>query len=66
MIARDYRPQAKLSQHLKDVRLILAEAERLGAAVPLSDVNRGLLEEAERRGLGESDNAAVREVYRPT
>src|SRR5262245_54675767 len=44
MVAHDFRPQARLAQHLKDVRLILAEAERAGAAVPLSELHRVLLE----------------------
>ena len=34
MIARDFTPQARLSQHLKDVRLILDEAGRVGVASP--------------------------------
>ena len=31
MVERDYGLQARLSQHLKDVRLILAEAETKNA-----------------------------------
>jgi 3-hydroxyisobutyrate dehydrogenase-like beta-hydroxyacid dehydrogenase len=52
-------PQARLSQHLKDVGLILAEAERVGAAVPLSELHRKLLECVQAAGLGDADNAAV-------
>jgi 3-hydroxyisobutyrate dehydrogenase-like beta-hydroxyacid dehydrogenase len=59
MIAGEFQPQARLSQHLKDVRLILAEAERVGALVPLSRLHRELLEAVEAGGWGEEDNAAV-------
>lgn len=63
MIAGEFQPQARLAQHLKDVRLILAEAERVGALVPLSQVHRDLLEWVEARGWGEEDNAAVIRAY---
>ncbi len=63
MIARDFSPQARLSQHLKDVRLIRALARRQGARVPLSEIHERLLDEAVARGLGDADNSAVFEVY---
>jgi 3-hydroxyisobutyrate dehydrogenase-like beta-hydroxyacid dehydrogenase len=56
MIARDFTPQAKLSQHLKDVRLMLAAS---GIPLPLSETHRELLEKAEALGYGEADNSAV-------
>lgn len=59
MLAGDFAPQARLSQHLKDVRLILAAGARTGARLPLSSVHRQLLEWAEEAGLGESDNSAI-------
>jgi 3-hydroxyisobutyrate dehydrogenase-like beta-hydroxyacid dehydrogenase len=59
MVDHDFRPQARVAQHLKDVRLILAEAERAGAAVPLSELHRQLLERVVAAGLGDADNAAV-------
>ena len=59
MISGDFAPQAKLSQHLKDVRLILGEGERAGAALPLSALHEKLLAELVERGLGECDNSAV-------
>jgi 3-hydroxyisobutyrate dehydrogenase-like beta-hydroxyacid dehydrogenase len=65
MIAGEFQPQARLSQHLKDVRLILAEAERVGALVPLSRLHRDLLEAVERGGWGEEDNSAVIRAYAP-
>ncbi len=64
MVSGDFQPpQAKLSQHLKDVRLILAEARRVGAATPLSEVHRTLLERAEHQGLGDADNSAIIEAF---
>ncbi len=64
MLARDFQPQARLSQHLKDVRLILEAGGRTGAALPLSSLHRQLLERAEAAGWGDSDNSAVIEVFR--
>ena len=64
MIQQEYSPQAKLSQHFKDVRLILELAQRKGATTPLSQVHRDLLQKAETLGLGDLDNSSIREVYR--
>jgi 3-hydroxyisobutyrate dehydrogenase-like beta-hydroxyacid dehydrogenase len=41
------------------VRLILEEASRGGASLPLSTVHLELLEAAEAAGLGDLDNSAV-------
>jgi 3-hydroxyisobutyrate dehydrogenase-like beta-hydroxyacid dehydrogenase len=59
MVAGDFTPQAKLSQHLKDVRIILDEANRAGQPLPLSTLHRQLLEQAEQLGCGELDNSAI-------
>ena len=64
MVQRDYQPQARLSQHLKDVRLIQELADNLHARVPLTEVHQRLLVEAEQSGWGDADNSAVIEVYR--
>jgi 3-hydroxyisobutyrate dehydrogenase-like beta-hydroxyacid dehydrogenase len=61
MLARDYTPEARLSQHLKDVRLILKAA---GEPLPLSAKHAELLERAEELGLGALDNSAIVEVFR--
>ena len=55
MLDEDFTVQARLSQHLKDVRLILAS----GVTLPLSETHRQLLEQAEAMGLGEADNCAI-------
>jgi 3-hydroxyisobutyrate dehydrogenase-like beta-hydroxyacid dehydrogenase len=65
MVAGDFAPEARLSQHLKDVRLILAEARRVGAETPLSLAHLGLLEAAEAAGYGEADNSAVIRAFDP-
>ncbi len=63
MIAGDFTAQARLSQHLKDVRLILASGAKCGAWLPLSAVHRELLERAEARGFGGADNSAVVKAF---
>ncbi len=64
MVSRDYTPQARLSQHLKDLRLILDAASGAGLTLPLADAHRRLMEHAERIGLGDQDNSAVLEALR--
>lgn len=64
MVAREYAPQARLAQHLKDVRLIRELAQRHGAWVPLSEVHEVLLARGVEQGWGEADNSALIEVYR--
>jgi 3-hydroxyisobutyrate dehydrogenase-like beta-hydroxyacid dehydrogenase len=64
MVNRDYATQAKLSQHLKDIRLILKAAHQVGMHPGLVDVHRQWLEQGETMGLGELDNSAVIEVVR--
>ncbi len=67
MIDASYQPpQARLTQHLKDVRLMLAEAERAGIQLPLTASHRALLESAESLGYGAHDTSAVIEAYRQT
>ena len=59
MVREDFEPVARLSQHLKDVRLILEAGAAAGATLPLSQLHLELLELAEQRGYGASDNSAV-------
>ena len=59
MIREEFEPQARLSQHLKDVRLILSRAEDGGAKLPLSEVHHNLLQRVEDAGDGDLDNSAV-------
>jgi 3-hydroxyisobutyrate dehydrogenase-like beta-hydroxyacid dehydrogenase len=64
LVERDFTVQAKLSQHLKDVQLMLDAAAAIGLELPLTDTHRRLMEEAESAGLGELDNSAIIEVLR--
>jgi 3-hydroxyisobutyrate dehydrogenase-like beta-hydroxyacid dehydrogenase len=64
MLAGDFQVQAKLAQHLKDVRLMLAGADEAGAALPLSQIHAQLLEQAVSAGFGELDNSAIIKIYR--
>ncbi|MBA4062467.1 MAG: NAD(P)-dependent oxidoreductase [Isosphaera sp.] len=59
MIDGDFAPEAKLAQHLKDVRLILEYGARAGASLPVSRLHEGLLAGLVARGLGDLDNSAV-------
>jgi 3-hydroxyisobutyrate dehydrogenase-like beta-hydroxyacid dehydrogenase len=60
MIESDFTPpQARLSQHLKDVRLMLQAAAAAGRTLPLTLTHQQLLQRAEQQGLGELDNSAV-------
>lgn len=63
MLARDFTPQARLAQHLKDVRLILDAGARVAARLPLSEAHRRLLEQLDAAGLGALDNSAILRAY---
>lgn len=62
MVMEDFTPQARLSQHLKDVRLMLKAARAARLRLPFTRVHRQLLEAAERAGLGALDNSALIKV----
>ena len=64
MIENDFQVQARLSQHLKDVRLMLSAVQDSGLSLPLTGTHAELLEKAEAAGLGELDNSAIIRVYR--
>ena len=65
MIRGDFAPEARLSQHLKDVRLIVDTGRQAGLPMPLSAAHRTMLEEAESAGYGELDNSAIIKVLLP-
>ena len=59
MLSGDFKPQARLSQHLKDVRLMLAAATKARTKLPLSETHCQILAAAEAAGLGQLDNSAI-------
>jgi 3-hydroxyisobutyrate dehydrogenase-like beta-hydroxyacid dehydrogenase len=59
MIRGDFEPQARLSQHHKDVRLMLQAAAAAGTDLPLTQAHARLLELAESAGYGSQDNSAI-------
>jgi 3-hydroxyisobutyrate dehydrogenase-like beta-hydroxyacid dehydrogenase len=63
MLHHDFSVEARLSQHLKDVRLILGMAASKHAKTPLSEVHRHLLEALESAGYGDVDNSAIVMAY---
>ena len=67
MIERSFEPpEARLAQHLKDVRIILQAGRDSGARLPLSGVHEELLSEAVERGWGGLDNSAVIRLFEET
>jgi 3-hydroxyisobutyrate dehydrogenase-like beta-hydroxyacid dehydrogenase len=64
MIRSEFSPDARLSQHLKDVRLMLELGAQAGLPMILSAAHRSILEQAEAAGLGALDNSALIQVLR--
>jgi 3-hydroxyisobutyrate dehydrogenase len=62
MLERDFEPLFKLEHMLKDIRHCLAEAEALGLDLELARTAEGYYAEADARGRGEHDFAAVIEA----
>ena len=64
MIQGDYSPQSHIAQTLKDARLILEEARRVGQPLPLMEINTALLAATVELGGPERDSSAVIEAIR--
>jgi 3-hydroxyisobutyrate dehydrogenase-like beta-hydroxyacid dehydrogenase len=64
MIEGNFVPEGRVTQHLKDVRLILEQAGRKGQRLPLLEVHAEVLEACLRAGEGDFDNSAVIEEVR--
>ncbi|HXE59277.1 MAG TPA: NAD(P)-dependent oxidoreductase [Gemmatimonadaceae bacterium] len=62
LFERRYDPQFSTRLMLKDLELVLANAEQHGLALPATAVIRDQFARAVAAGLGDSDAAAVREV----
>ena len=59
MLSGDFTPHSRISQHHKDVSIILEYAARAGLELPLSKTHLELMDGAIQAGDGELDNAAV-------
>ena len=59
MLNDDFAAHGKITQHLKDVHLMLDYAQRTQQALPLMSVVKDLLDGCVNHGEGEWDNAAV-------
>ena len=65
MVRRDYSPESRLAQTLKDARLILDEARGAGQTLPLMETNLRLLERAISLCGPDADPSAIIESLRP-
>jgi 3-hydroxyisobutyrate dehydrogenase-like beta-hydroxyacid dehydrogenase len=59
MVEHDFQPEARLAQHLKDVRIIRSLGEKTGARLPLTALHERMLEQAVANGHGGDDNSAI-------
>lgn len=66
MLEGDFTVQARLTQHRKDVDIILAEGAKAGLQLPLSALHVELLRQAEAEGWGTLDNSAIANLWRAT
>jgi 3-hydroxyisobutyrate dehydrogenase-like beta-hydroxyacid dehydrogenase len=64
MIARDFRPEGRARQTLKDVHLMLDQARKVGQPLPLLSVNADVLEACVRHGEADLDNSVIVEEIR--
>ena len=59
MIESDFRAQGRARQHLKDVHLMLDQANKIGQPLPLLSVHCDVLETCVRNGEGDLDNSVI-------
>ena len=59
MIASDFRPEGRARQTLKDVHLMLDQAQKVGQPLPLLEVHCDVLEACVRAGESELDNSVI-------
>jgi 3-hydroxyisobutyrate dehydrogenase-like beta-hydroxyacid dehydrogenase len=67
MTRGEFTPEGRVTQHLKDVHLMLEQAERAKQRLPLLEIHADVLEACVRQGEGDLDNSAViKEIRRRT
>jgi 2-hydroxy-3-oxopropionate reductase len=59
MIRGEFTAEGRITQHLKDVHLMLEQAERVKQQLPLLEIHADVLEACVRQGEGDLDNSAV-------
>lgn len=64
MVTRDFAPEGRVRQTLKDARLMIDQARKIGQELPLLAVHAAVLEACLRHGEGERDNSIVIEEVR--
>lgn len=64
MLKRDFEPEGRVKQHLKDVQLMLELGKRLGQQLPTLQVHHDVLEACVRAGEADLDNSIVVEEIR--
>ncbi|MBL6958499.1 MAG: NAD(P)-dependent oxidoreductase [Rhodospirillales bacterium] len=64
MVKGDFTPQARVSQHDKDLEIILACAEAVGQELPLAQLHHQILQDLMAGGDGDLDCSAVIEAIR--
>ena len=64
MVSGDFAPQGYVKQHLKDVHLMLEQAQRVGQKLPLLEIHADALEACMRHGEGDKDNSVIIEEIR--
>jgi 3-hydroxyisobutyrate dehydrogenase-like beta-hydroxyacid dehydrogenase len=64
MVRGDFTPEGRITQHLKDVHLMLEQAARVRQELPLLAIHADVLEACVRHGQGDQDNSIVIEEIR--
>jgi 3-hydroxyisobutyrate dehydrogenase-like beta-hydroxyacid dehydrogenase len=64
MLARDFSPEGRVKQTLKDVHMMLDQGEQLGQELPMLKVHCDVLESCVRAGEAERDNSIIVEEIR--
>jgi 3-hydroxyisobutyrate dehydrogenase-like beta-hydroxyacid dehydrogenase len=67
MVRGEFVAEGRITQHLKDVHLMLEQAERVRQRLPLLEIHADVLDACVRQGEGDLDNSAViKEIRRRT
>ena len=64
MRSRDFAPEGRVKQTLKDVHMMLDQGEKLGQELPMLKVHCDVLEACVRAGEAERDNSIIVEEIR--